>query len=223
MWSDVVQLLPGSFFQVASSRQHQQMYLLLFQAFLNERMLASTNTGVENLRGTRYTAMPDMVPGVDSHESDGSYSEQTLERFKSFSTDVVNIGRRIIKAMGRRERELKRTTSSQKAFSLLSGNFSYRLLLLSVVIKRTLLICYLSIGVCLHQVTAACRSTWRSRSEWWGNLDTLTRSHAKCSSKLRILLRTLVAAQSLPGRARFQRFAISITCLLTCCSSKVSY
>ncbi len=65
--------------------------------------------------------MPDMVPGVEVHDTEGMYS--TLERYKSYSADVVNIDRKIIKSMGRRERELKRMNSTQKAFSVLSGNF----------------------------------------------------------------------------------------------------
>ena len=74
-----------------------------------------------NLRAGRFTAMPDIMPTMDAAESEGTMSDLTLERFKSYSADFVSIDRKVIKRMGRREKELKRMHSSQKALSLLSG------------------------------------------------------------------------------------------------------
>ena len=73
------------------------------------------------LKSYRLTAMPDIMPVMDTYENEGKISEHTLERFKTFSADIVAIERRVMKKMERRERELKRMNTTQKAFALLSG------------------------------------------------------------------------------------------------------
>ena len=86
-------------------------------------MVADVNT--PNIRPCRFTAMPDIMPVMDSYESEGKVSELTLERLKPYSADIVAIERKMIKNMERRERELKRMNTTQKAFALLSGLSGY--------------------------------------------------------------------------------------------------
>lgn len=73
------------------------------------------------LRSYRLTAMPDIMPVMETYENEGKISEHTLERLKTYSADIVAIERKVIKKMERRERELKRLNATQKAFTLLSG------------------------------------------------------------------------------------------------------
>ena len=86
---------------------------------MSENMLSEGNLAY--LRTTRLTTMPDMLPEGESIEGDGLLSEHTLERYKSYSADIVHVDGKTIRAMLRRERELKMTSSVQKAFALSFG------------------------------------------------------------------------------------------------------
>ena len=100
-------------------------------------MIADAST--PNIRPYKFTAMPDIMPVMESHENEGKISEHTLERFKPFSADIVAIERKVIKKMERREKELKRMNATQKAFTLLSGETELFEAFFFIRLLRTLL------------------------------------------------------------------------------------